>query len=80
MHRLLMITSLLLALGSPAVAQSRPSIEDVRAMAFEKGIVSISEIELDDGIWEIDGTDGEGREIEMKVNAATGETVKMERH
>jgi hypothetical protein len=80
MYRLFVTTFLAVAFALPAAAQSGPSIDDVRAMAFEKGIVSISEIELDDGIWEIDGTDGEGRAIEMKVDAASGETVKMERN
>lgn len=80
MYRLFLIACFVTAFALPVAAQSGPSIEDVRAMAFEKGIVSISEIELDDGIWEIDGTDGEGRAIEMKVDARSGETVKMERN
>ncbi len=80
MYRLFVITCFAIAFALPAAAQSRPSIEDVRAMAFEKGIVTISEIELDDGVWEIDGTDGEGYDIEMKVDAASGESVKMERN
>jgi uncharacterized membrane protein YkoI len=79
MHRSLPILGLGLALAFPAMAQSGPSIEDVRAMAFDKGVEDIKEIELDDGFWEVEGSDAGGREIEMKVNAATGEIVKMER-
>jgi len=39
-----------LALAVPAAAGPL-SIDDVRALAFEKGIVKIEEVELDDGIW-----------------------------
>jgi uncharacterized membrane protein YkoI len=55
------------------------SIDDVRAMAFDKGIVKIEEVELDDGMWEVEGYDANGREIEMKVDAASGNIVKLER-
>lgn len=66
------------ALAAPAAAQP-VSIEDVRAMAFDKGIVKITEVELDDGIWEVEGTDASGHEIEMKVDAASGAIVKLKR-
>ena len=67
-----------LALAVPAAAEPL-SIDDVRALAFEKGIVKIEEVELDDGIWEVEGYDSSGHEIEMKVEAASGNIVKLER-
>jgi hypothetical protein len=67
-----------LALALPAVA-APVSIEDVRALAFEKGIVKIEDVELDDGVWEVEGYDQSGHEIEMKVEAATGAIIKLER-
>jgi len=70
--------SFALALALPAAAQP-VNIEDVRAMAFDKGIVKIEEVELDDGIWEVEGYDAGGHEIEMKVDAASGAIVKLER-
>ena len=66
------------ALAAPAVA-GPVSIEDARALAFDKGIVKIEEIELDDGIWEIEGYDQSGQEIEMNVDAASGAIVKLKR-
>jgi uncharacterized membrane protein YkoI len=66
------------ALAAPAAAQP-VTIEDVRAMAFDKGIVKITEVELDDGIWEVEGTDASGHEIELKVDAASGAIVKLKR-
>jgi len=72
-----------LALGlaaSPASARYL-DIEDVRAMAFDRGIVRLEEIELHrkKGIWKVEGDDAYGHEIEMKVDARTGRVIKMER-
>ncbi|MBC8014010.1 MAG: PepSY domain-containing protein [Methyloceanibacter sp.] len=67
-----------LALAVPAAAEPL-SIDDVRALAFEKGIVKIEEVELDDGIWEVEGHDSSGHQIEMKVEAASGNIIKLER-
>lgn len=66
------------ALAVPAAAQP-VSVDDVRAMAFGKGIVKIEEVELDDGIWEVEGYDASGHEIEMKVDAGSGAIVKLTR-
>ena len=66
------------ALAAPAAAQP-VTIEDVRGMAFDKGIVKIEKVELDDGIWEVEGYDATGHEIEMEVEAATGAIVKLKR-
>lgn len=52
-----LIPSLVLLLGITLAlpASAAPvSIDDVRAMAFDRGIVKIKEIELDDGIWEVE--------------------------
>jgi hypothetical protein len=49
-------------------------------MAFAKGIVMIKEIELDDGIWEVEGRDDTGHKIEIKAEAGSGEIVKIKRH
>jgi hypothetical protein len=55
------------------------TIEDVRAMAFDKGIVRIEEVELDDGVWEVEGTDASGHEIKMKIEAGSGQIIKLKR-
>jgi uncharacterized membrane protein YkoI len=70
--------ALSLALAVPAAAQL-VNIDDVRAMAFDKGIVKIEEVELDDGIWEIEGYGSDGHEVEMKVEAASGNIIKLKR-
>ena len=70
---------LLLLPALPAGAQKSVTVEDVRAIAFDKGIVEIKEIELDDGLWEVEGWDPDGRKVEMKVDAGPGAVVKIER-
>jgi hypothetical protein len=81
MRRFLWIAILALVAASlPAAAGAKHlTIEDVRALAFDKGIATIKEIELDDGIWEVEGRDESGHKIEMKVDARSGEIVKMRR-
>jgi uncharacterized membrane protein YkoI len=73
---LVMAFGLLFAL--PAFA-GPVNIDEVRAMAFDRGIVRLKEIELDDGIWEVEGRDANGREIEMEVEARTGRIIKLRR-
>jgi uncharacterized membrane protein YkoI len=70
--------ALSLALAAPASAQP-VTIEDVRGIAFAKGIVKIEQVELDDGIWEVEGIDASGQEIEMKIEAGSGQIIKLER-
>ena len=67
-----------LAFASPALAYP-VSIEEVRDMAFDKGFVKIKEIELDDGVWEVEGKDATGHELEMEVDAASGAIIKLRR-
>jgi uncharacterized membrane protein YkoI len=69
------------AAALPAAAGAHHvTIDDVRNMAFDKGVVTIKEIELDHGIWEVQGRDAGGHKIEMKVDALSGEIVKMRRN
>jgi uncharacterized membrane protein YkoI len=64
------------AAALPAAAGAQHlSIDDVRNMALARGVATIKEIELDHGIWEV-----QGHKIEMKVDALSGEIVKMRRN
>ena len=67
-------------LALPAFAKSPLTIEDVRAIAFDKGIVEIEEIKLKHGFWKVEGDDPSGREIEIKVDALSGAIVEIERN
>ena len=72
------LIALSLAAAAPASAQP-VTIEDVRGIAFAKGIVQIEQVELDDGVWEVEGVDASGQEIEMKIEAVRGQIIKLER-
>ena len=81
MRRFLWIVLLLVSALLPAAAAAQYlTIEDVRTMAFGKGVVTLKEIELDHGIWEVRRSDASGQKIEMKVDAESGEIVKMRRN
>ncbi len=47
-------------------------------MAFDKGVATIKQIELD-GVWEVEGPDAGGHKIEIEVDARSGEIVKIKR-
>jgi hypothetical protein len=78
MRLIVLVFVISLGLAAPALA-ARLTIDDVRNMAFEKGIVKIEEVELHKGVWKVEGEDAGGHEIKMKVDAWSGEIVKLER-
>jgi uncharacterized membrane protein YkoI len=81
MRRYLPIVILSLsALALPAAAGKRLTVDEVRDMAFARGIVTIKEIELDHGVWEVEGRDASGHKIEIEMEASSGEIVKIKRH
>lgn len=68
------------AVLTPASA-ANIGIERVRQIAFNYGIVQIEEIEFKRrrNLWEVEGEDARGDDIEMHVDASTGHVLKMER-
>jgi len=77
------LLALVLAAGLatvPALAQQyKIGEQQARQIAADRGVVQITEIEQDDGKWEIEGRDKDGRKIEIDVHGQTGEVVKFER-
>ncbi len=69
------------AFASTAAFTQSISIERVRQMAFDRGIVDLDEIEYKRrrNIWEVEGEDARGNDIEMHVDATTGRVLKMKR-
>ncbi|TNF21383.1 MAG: PepSY domain-containing protein [Rhodobacteraceae bacterium] len=51
--------------------------EAVMQLAAQNGW-TVTEFEIDDGCYEIEGRDADGREIEVKLDPATLQVVKME--
>jgi uncharacterized membrane protein YkoI len=68
-------------LALSAAARAHLTVEDImRAIAFDKGVKDIKQIELDHGIWKIEGRDATGHKIEIEVDAQSGEIVKIKRN
>lgn len=53
-------------------AREAISIDQAIEIARANGMVRITEIELDDDEWEIEGRDYRGREMEIEIDAYTG--------
>ena len=83
MRRFLWIVLFALSAAAPlpaAAGAQHLTIDDVRNKALARGVVAIKEIELDHGIWEVQGHDAGGHKIEMKVDALSGEIMKIRRN
>ena len=81
MRVLTVVLASTLGLAALPASAAYVDIETVRAMAFDRGIVRLEEIELHRkrGVWKVEGEDAYGADIEMKVDAYTGRVIKMER-
>ena len=74
--------------GAGAVATGRArandrcgpvSAEQAIAIARSVGLVRVTEVECDDGEWEVEGYDARGREIEVEIDSRTGRITDVER-
>lgn len=79
--RIALASLLCLALASPAAAEEFAplSMGEARDIARDAGVAEIEEIEVDDGVWEIDGRDRDGNDVEIEIDRITGEIVKARR-
>jgi uncharacterized membrane protein YkoI len=55
------------------------SVEQATKIARDAGMVTIREIELDDGKWEIEGVNQTGERRELHIDASSGKTLRNER-
>ncbi|MBY9066352.1 PepSY domain-containing protein [Hyphomonas sp. WL0036] len=65
-------------LRGPAAPVYKVSKDEAVAIARTQGLVKLHEAERDDGRWELEGCDAQSREIEIDVDARTGDIVKIE--
>ena len=65
--------------GPITPAQPAITMEEARRIAIDNGMARIEEIELEDGLWELDGRDNAGAEIGIDIRASDGTIVKIER-
>ncbi len=78
----------MLMLAAPASAQTGPqptqpiasiTAEQAIEIAKQQGVVTVKEVDRDDGEWEVEGRDASGREIEVDIDAKTGKVLKVDR-
>lgn len=67
-----------------ALADERCDRGPVRAeraieIARGAGVALVKELDCDDGRWEVEGRDADGREIEVEIDPQTGRVLKVER-
>jgi len=63
----------------PAGQQASVSAEQAVQIARNEGMVNVEEVDRDNGHWEVEGRDAQGREIEVKIDLRTGAVLKVER-
>lgn len=80
MKSLLLLPAFLLAFPMVVLAEKPPTdakkLSEVAQDLEEKGYSPISEADFDDGRWEIEAYQ-EGKKVELKVDAKTGEILKQ---
>lgn len=64
--------TLVLAAGA-ATAQQRLNEPQVRSALEAQGYTRLDDVKFDDGMWEAEGTRPDGRRVDVRIDASTGE-------
>jgi hypothetical protein len=65
--------------GVAPLAPDYVTVDEARDIAAMNGIVAITQLEVDDGHWNVKGRDRSGRRVEMEIDQRTGEIAQLER-
>lgn len=52
---------------------------DVRAQLAAGGYVNVHDVDYEDGIWNAEADDAQGRDLELRIDPATGEVIGQEK-
>lgn len=52
---------------------------DVRAQLAAAGYTNVHDVDYEDGIWNAEGDDPSGKDVELKIDPATGEVIGKEK-
>jgi uncharacterized membrane protein YkoI len=55
------------------------SMDKARDAVEDAGYTSIRAVEFDDGQWQVDAKDKDGRDVDVTVDASTGKIIKVDR-
>lgn len=81
-HILALAAAICLGTTIPAIAYdsgSLLSMQDALDVAFDAGLVAVSDAEFVGYEWQIDGRDAAGRYMEIDVDATTGTVLNINR-
>ncbi|GAB2623040.1 PepSY domain-containing protein [Novilysobacter erysipheiresistens] len=63
----------------PNTQVAQMSEADVRAQLAAAGYVNVHDIDYEDGIWNAEADDPEGKDVELKIDPATGKVIGTEK-
>ena len=63
----------------PDTQVARMSEADVRAQLAAAGYVNVHDVDYDDGIWNAEADDPEGKDVELKIDPANGKVIGTEK-
>ena len=55
------------------------SATDARVIAGQNGLVELTRLRFDDGVWKLEGRDVTGRYVYMRIDPRTGDIVRFDR-
>jgi uncharacterized membrane protein YkoI len=55
------------------------SAEEAIRIARDAGVARVQDVDCDDGTWEVEGRDAQGRDIEVDVHAGDGRVLDIDR-
>lgn len=79
-----------LGFAAPVIAAAAPgqdsnrargaiSANEAMAIARSHGVVRVTDVDRDDGRWEVEGRDRRGRELEVHINIRNGRVIWIDR-
>jgi hypothetical protein len=84
MRRFAILTAIAALTGAAGVAHAgwlsdelppanSKSLSEIIKAVEDKGFKTITEVEFDDGVWNIEAYEADGKEVRLKANSITGE-------
>ena len=55
------------------------SATDARVIAGQNGLVDLTRLRFDEGVWKLEGRDVTGRYVYMRIDPRTGDIVRFDR-
>jgi hypothetical protein len=52
---------------------------DARVIAGQNGLVDLTRLRFDEGVWKLEGRDVTGRYVYMRIDPSTGDIVRYDR-